>query len=1066
LRLDPGGTAVVTLVTAFAESRDEALAMADQFREASAATRAFELAWAHIQVEHRHHGVSEEAHLFQRLASHIIFAGSALRPDPSVLARDRLGQPELWRFGISGDRPIVLARIAGGGEVPLARQLVAAHGYLRPRGLEFDLVLLDEDAGGYLDELYRQLLEAVRAAGGAERIDQPGGIFVRRASQTSEDERLLLQAAARVVLVGERGPLAGQLDRTERHAPPPPRISPTREPGGWHDEPIEVPEGLLFSNGLGGFTPDGREYCVLVQGAPPQAGLNGPPGHMPPPITAPLPLALPPAPWVNVVANPTFGFVASEAGSGFTWAVNSQANRLTPWSNDPVSDPPGEVVYLRDEETGEVWSPTPLPVPSWQPVLVRHGQGYTVYERNSHGLSHELTLFVPPEDPVKLIRLKVQGTGEDRPRRLSATFYAEWVLGLNRDTAAMHVVTEVDTETGALLARNPFRTDFSGRVAFADVDRRPRAFTADRLGFLGRHGSLAFPAALSRQELAARTGAAIDPCAAIQVRFELRPGAATEIVFLIGEADDVESARSLVRRYREPGRVAQSLRDVQDGWDHRLGAVQVHTPDHALDLLANRWLLYQVLACRYWARSGFYQSGGAYGFRDQLQDVMALVHAAPDLTRAHILHAASHQFLEGDVQHWWHPPTGRGIRTRISDDPAWLPFVAGYYIEATGDASILDEPVDYLKAPPLKPEQEDDYGLAPPAGQPGPLYEHCLRGLDRVDRKGPYGLPLMGHGDWNDGMNRVGSGGKGESVWLAWFAITVFRQFAGLAEARGDADRAADLRRQADALATACEANAWDGAWYRRAYFDDSTPLGSASSPACQIDSLPQSWAVLSGGAEPDRARRAMEAVDARLVDRQGRLILLFTPPFDAEPIDPGYIKGYLPGIRENGGQYTHAAIWVVQAFAALGRGRLASKLLTILNPIRHAEDSQGVATYKVEPYVVAGDVYSRPPHVGRGGWTWYTGSASWLYRTILEAILGLHRHGDRLAINPSIPPDWPRYEIVYRFRSATYRIAVENPKGLESGTTTVWLDGQALTEPTIPMVDDGRSHEIRVEIS
>ncbi len=1065
-RLQPGGSVVVALTTAFAESRGEAMAMADQFREAGAATRAFELAWAQSQVEHRHHGTGADAHLFQRLASHIIFAGGALRAEPAVLARNHLGQTGLWRFGISGDRPIVLARINSADQLALVRQLLAAHAYLRLRGLEFDLVLLDEEPGSYLDELNRQILENVRAAGSLERIDQPGGVFVRKSSQMSEDERVLLQAAARVVLVGERGPLASQLDRTERYTPLPARLTATREPAAWPDEPVRLPDDLLFFNGLGGFTPDGREYCVLVQGSPPpERGRNGPPAqgvHHP---AATSQLRLPPAPWVNVVANPAFGFVASEAGSGFTWAVNSQANRLTPWSNDPVSDPPGEVIYLRDEETGEVWSPTPLPVPSAEPTLVRHGQGYTSYERNTHGLAHELTLFVPPEDPVKLIRLKVRNAG-DRPRRLSATFYAEWVLGLNRDASAMHVVTEVDAETGALLARNAFRTDFSARVAFADVDRRPRTVSADRLSFLGRHGSVANPAALGRLQLADREGAALDPCAALQTVLELPPGAEAEVVFLIGEADDADSARALARRYREPGRAAQALRDVKAGWDDRLGTVQVRTPDAALDLLANRWLLYQVLACRYWGRSGFYQSGGAFGFRDQLQDVMAMVHAAPEITRAHILHAASHQFLEGDVQHWWHPPVGRGIRTRISDDPAWLAFVVGYYIDATGDSAILDEPVDYLEAPPLKPEQEDDYGLAAVADTPGTLYEHCLRALDRVDHRGVHGLPLMGTGDWNDGMNRVGAGGKGESVWLAWFEIAGLRQFAAIVESRGDSDRAAVLRRRAVELAAACEANAWDGAWYRRAYFDDGTPLGSAKNTACQIDSLAQSWAVLSGAGDPERARRAMQSADEYLVDRDGRLILLFTPPFDAEPIDPGYIKGYLPGIRENGGQYTHATAWVVQAFAAIGQGRRAFELFDILNPIRHAQDPQGVERYKVEPYVVAGDVYSKPPHVGRGGWTWYTGSASWLYRTILEAILGLYRRGDRLIIDPRIPPDWRGFEITYRFRTTTYRIAVENPKGLESGTTAVWLDGQAQAEPLIPLADDGRSHEVRVVIA
>ena len=1063
-RIEPGGSAVMVLTTAFAESRAEALALADQFHDPGAASRAFELAWAHIQVEHRHRDRSGgDVHLFQRLVAHLVFASDALRADPAVLARNHLGQEALWRFGISGDRPIVLVRIAALDELPLARQLLEAHQYLRPRGLEFDLVLLDEELGSYLDELNHQLLEVVRAAGSLERLDQPGGVFLRKAAQMNEDEVVLLQAAARVVLVGERGSLASQLDRTERYAPLPGRLTLSREPGGWVDEPVRLPEGLLFFNELGGFSPDGREYCVLVQGPPPpDRGRNGPPAHH----QAVAHPKLPPAPWVNIIANPRFGCVVSEAGSGFTWAGNSQSNRLTPWSNDPVADPPGEVVYLRDESTGEVWSPTPLPVPSGQPTMVRHGQGYTVFERNTHGLNQELTVFVPLDDPIKLIRLRIRNAG-NRPRRLSATYYAEWVLGLTREGSAMHVVTEVDAETGALLARNAFRSDFAGRVAFADVDRRPRTLTADRLSFLGRHGSAANPAALKRLELSGRAGAALDPCATLQVAFELEPGAWTEVLFLLGEADGLDAVRDLVRHYREPGQAARALADVQARWDGLLGAVQVRTPDPALDLLANRWLLYQVLACRYWARSGFYQSGGAYGFRDQLQDVMALVHAAPEETRAHLLRAAARQFTEGDVQHWWHPPSGRGIRTRIADDPLWLPMVTSYYVTTTGDTSILDQSVPYLEGPPLKPGQDDNYGLPAVSEQAGSLLDHCLRALDRVARvgNGRHGLPLIGHGDWNDGMNRVGSQGQGESVWMAWFAIAVLDAFAELVEARGDAARAAGLRRRAESLRAAAEANAWDGAWYRRAYFDDGTPLGSAQDEACKIDSIVQSWAVLCGAADPARARRAMQAVHEHLVDHQGRLIRLFTPPFDDEPMDPGYIKGYLPGIRENGGQYTHAAAWVVRAVARLGQGRGARDLLELLNPIRHTEDAQGVDRYKVEPYVVAGDVYSRAPHVGRGGWTWYTGSAAWLYTTLLETVLGLHRRGDRLRLDPRIPPDWPRFEVVYRFRSATYRIAVENPQGLESRAATVWLDDQLQAEPIIPMADDGRIHEVRAVI-
>jgi cyclic beta-1,2-glucan synthetase len=1060
--IEPGGSAVLAFTTAFAESRAEALALADQFREAGAASRAFELAWAHSQVEHRHHDrTGEDARLFQRLASYVLFAGGTLRAEPTVLARNRLGQTDLWRFGISGDRPIVLARIAAADEIPLARQLLAAHEYLRLRGLEFDLVLLAEEPASYQDELNRQLLEQARTAGSLERIDQPGGVFVRNASQMTEDEKCLLEAAARVVLVGERGSLASQLDRTERYAPMPGRMTASHELGAWVDEPVRLPPNLLFFNGTGGFAPDGREYCALVGGpAPPEISRNGPLAD----IQAVRHPQFPPAPWANVVANPDFGFLVSEAGSGFTWAGNSQSSRLTPWSNDPVSDPPGEAVFLRDEETGEIWSPTPLPVFSLQPTLVRHGQGYSVFERNAYGLSHELTLLVPINDPIKLIRLRVRSRS-NRLRHLSATYYAEWVLGQCRDVAAMHVVTEVDPETGALLARNSFRMDFASRVAFADVDRRPRTLTADRVAFLGRHGSIAAPAGLSRRELPHRVGPALDPCAALQVVFDLQPDATIEIVFLLGEAADVDSARRLVRRYREPGQASRVLQDVRSHWDDLLGAVQVRTPDPALDLLANRWLLYQVLGCRLWARSGFYQSGGAYGFRDQLQDVMALVHAQPAATRAHLLRAAGRQFLEGDVQHWWHPPTGRGIRTRIADDPLWLPYVTSCYIAATGDTSVLDEPIPYLQAPLLRPDQEDDYGLPAVAAEGGSLYDHCLRAFEHVSRVGVHGLPLMQTGDWNDGMNRVGNQGKGESVWLAWFEIACINSFTELVDRRGDANHSAALRQRADALRSAVEAHGWDANWYRRAFFDDGSPLGSAKNAACRIDSIAQSWAVLSGAADRVRARQAMEAVNEHLVNREGQIIALFTPPFDDGPLDPGYIKGYLPGIRENGGQYTHAAIWIVQAFAALQQRRRAFDLLEILNPVRHAQDAKGVERYKVEPYVVAGDVYSRPPHVGRGGWTWYTGSASWFYRTIIEVILGLQRRGDRLIVDPRIPPEWPGSEIVYRFQSSTYQITVQNPHGLDSGAVIVWLDERRLCKPIIPLQDDGLCHQVRVVI-
>jgi len=1065
VRIEPGASAVVAFTTAVADSRDEALTLADHYRETAAVARAFELAWAHTQVEHRHRNWSaQDAHLFQRLASHILYAGAALRAEPAILAENRKGQAGLWPYGISGDRPILLAFIADFDEVSLAGQLLTAHTYLRLKGLDVDLVIL---AGGPAEEpgeIQQHLLDLVRGSDARDLLDHRGGVFVRKLAAIPDDDRVLLQSSARVVLHGDRGTLAGQLDRIERvrSLPEPFAATAATAAPSASPAPSEPPPsaGLAFANGIGGFTPDGLEYRITIPSAPqPDLRRNGKadPQNLPRPV-------LPPAPWVNVIANPGFGFIASEAGAGYSWAGNSQTNRLTPWSNDPVSDPPGEVVYLRDEETGEFWSPTPLPIPSSEPTVVRHGQGYIVYERRAGGVDHTLTLLAAPDDPVKVVHLRVANPG-DRPRKLSATFYAEWVLGTARDQAAMQVITAVDAETGAVLARNPSHPDYSTRVAFVDASRCARTATADRAEFLGRNGSTSAPAALGRVGLGGAFGPAMDPCAAIQVKFEVAARGEEEITFVLGEAPSVDEARRLMARHRDPARFEGTLAEVRSRWDRVLGAVQVETPDAAMDLVLNRWMLYQALSCRFWGRSATYQSGGAYGFRDQLQDSMALVYGAPAEAREQLLRAAARQFVEGDVQHWWHPPSGKGVRTRISDDLIWLPYVAAHYVATTGDAPVLDERVPFLEAPPLKPGQEDDYGQPAVSKQDGSLYDHCVRALDRGYHLGAHGLPLMGTGDWNDGMNRVAAEGRGESVWDGWFQVAALRHFAAIADVRGDSARASTCRDHAEALRAAIEAHAWDGRWYRRAYFDDGTPLGSSTNDECQIDSIAQSWAAISGVADPARVRQAMEEVDARLVREQDGVILLFTPPFDKGKLQPGYVKGYVPGVRENGGQYTHAATWVVLAAALQGRGRRAVELFDLLNPVNHATDPDSVARYKVEPYVVAADIYGRAPHTGRGGWTWYTGSASWLYRVGLEAILGFHLRGDRLAIDPRISGDWPGFTITYRHRSARYRIAVENPEGVEHGVRSATLDGQGVDPAAIPLLDDGRDHDVVVRM-
>jgi len=1071
-RLEAGGMVSLLLCTGVAQSRAEALALADHYRDGQAVARVFDLAWAHSQIELRHLQISTaEVHLFQRLATHLIYAAPALRARPEVLAANRQGQAGLWRYGISGDNPILLVRVASSNDLPLVRHLLLAHSYWHMKQFAVDLVILCEEPASYAEDLFHQMQEAVRSSHSSALADKPGGVFVRKASQMPEEDQILFQAAARVVLEGRRGSLSAQLaelvDRTTPTVPLPElftRKQRQRKTKGTSEPGVTLPPGLLFANGFGGFTPDGREYCIGVKKK--ERGVRDEKEPFSSlamrPFSLASPAALPPLPWINVVANPHCGFLVSESGLGCTWTGNSQQFRLTPWSNDPVSDPPSEVVYLRDEENGDVWTPTPRPLGLDAATLVRHGQGYTCFEQRSHGLVQEMRVFVAADDPIKIIAVRIWNPSR-RLRRLSAIYYAEWVLGVSRDQAPMNVRTQIDEISGALLASNPFAADFAEQVAFVDVNIRPRTLTGDRTEFLGRNGSVEAPAALGHAELSGRVGPGLDPCAAVQATIELPPGEEREFIFFLGSAANVSAVRDLLRRYKKTGQVRAAWDEVRRRWDRLLTAVQVQTPDPAVDVLINRWLVYQVLSCRLWGRSAFYQSSGAYGFRDQLQDVMALVYGAPEETRAHILRAASRQFVEGDVQHWWHPPSGKGVRTRITDDYLFLPFVVCHYVTVTGDMALLDEKVPFLSAPLLKPDQEEDYGQPESSSEPGTVYEHCVRALKNGLRFGAHGLPLMGAGDWNDGMNKVGIKGKGESVWNGWFLLACLRRFAELADARGDTAWAETCREQAERLRIAIEEHAWDGGWYRRAYFDDGTPLGSAQNDECQIDSIVQSWAVISGAADPERARRAMAAVEEKLVRRDPGLILLLTPPFDKGRLQPGYIKGYVPGIRENGGQYTHASTWTIEAAARLGQGSRAKEYFDLLSPIKHTRTPEQVERYKVEPYVVVADIYSEPPHTGRGGWTWYTGSAGWLYRVMLEWVLGFHLRGDYLRIEPCIPQAWPSFTVTYRYRSATYRIHVENPQGVEHGVAEVHVDGQRQEGHEVALRDDGQPHEVRV---
>jgi cyclic beta-1,2-glucan synthetase len=1033
----------MTFTTLVGDSRESVEELANKYHHLAAFERASALAWTHAHVQLHHLRTKpDEALLFQNLANRLLYADTSLRPAGKFLQMNILNVTALWRYGISGDRPIILVRITEPEDRNLVEQLLRAHEYWRMKGLAVDLIILNEKESSYVEDLQTLLESMVReiqALSSPNGHEIHGSIFVLRLDQLSAEDRLLLQAAARAVLVSNRGTLAEQL---LRHPKPTadfaiPKILP--KPGTNYPA-LSVPK-LEFFNGLGGFSDDGREYVIVLD--------NG---------------QWTPAPWINVIANAEFGFTVSELGSGCTWCGNSRENQLTPWSNDPVSDAPGEIFYIRDDETNALWSPTALPIRiDNASYVIHHGQGYSRFEHASHGIHSELLQFVSPDDPIKISALTLTNHSS-RSRRLSVTAYVEWVLGASRGVTASHIITELDPLTGAVFAYNPWDAEFGQRIAFADLCDVQNSYTGNRAEFIGRNGSLDAPYGLLKAKtLKSRIGAALDPCAALQTSIELAPNAHIEIVFLLGQGNDRAHASELVQRYRTIP-VATTFAQVKQSWAKILQKVQVTTPDRELDILLNGWLLYQTLSCRMWARAGFYQVGGAFGFRDQLQDSMALVVTRPDLTRAHLLRAAARQFAEGDVQHWWHPPTGRGVRTHFSDDRIWLPYVLDHYLKVTGDTAVLDELLPFLEGIALTPEQEDAYFEPTLSTQQGNLFEHCARALDVSLTTGVHGLPLMGSGDWNDGMNRVGNQGKGESVWLAWFLITTLSEFAALAENRGESERAQRWREHTAQLKTALEAQAWDGAWYRRAYFDDGAPLGSAANAECRIDSIAQSWAVMSGVADNERARRAMNSVQEYLVRDGDELILLFTPPFDKTERDPGYIKSYPPGVRENGGQYTHAAIWTVIAYALLGDGDQAVELLRMLNPIKRTSTRTGVYAYKVEPYVLAADIYAEPPHVRRGGWTWYTGAAGWYYRTGLEFILGLQVRNGTLMFNPCVPKTWRSYTMVYQHESSRYEISVENPNGIMRGIALIELDGELQPNNLgIRLQNDGQVHQVRV---
>lgn len=1045
VRIEPGATATITYSTIMSSNREEIIALADKFHEASSYERTSNLAWTEAQIKLHYLGIDHsEAILFQQLANRVLFLDSSLRVSSDILKRNNRNATNLWAYGISGDHPIVLVRIDDIEQRSLVRQLLRAHEYWGTKRLVVDLIILNEKASSYSQELHNDLEAMINDSAltsGSYLPQSKGKVFLLRSDIIPVEDRNLLQTAARAILVGQQGNLAEQVKRmVGKLETTGSSVTVQTTPAKDSQKPLTIP-ALHLDNQFGGFTDDGREYVIHLKKD-----------------------ECTPAPWINVISNPQFGFHVSERGAGSTWSLNSRENQITPWSNDPVSDPTGECFYIVDQDSKELWSPTmaPIRVPNAE-YLTRHGQGYSEFEVRHAGIKSTLTQFVHKNLSLKISKLVLKNESSGK-RNLLITSYVEWVLGFSRTVSGAYIVTDYDRESDTVIAYNPWSHEFSTRLSFVKFIGGNDSWTGKRTEFIGRNSSLARPHAfLKDAPLSKRVGAGMDSCAALNKQISIPAGEEVTVVFILGQANDRQGVIDLAQ-VANVKNVDELLNDVKAEWDNILGKVQVETPDPSMNIMLNRWLLYQTTACRLWSRSAFYQAGGAFGFRDQLQDSMALIWTKPEMIRAQILRASGRQFLEGDVQHWWHMPTGRGVRTHFSDDLLWLPYVVSYYLNRSEDFSVLDEEMPFLKGPLLRQDQEDSYYTPETTSEKASVYEHCARALDKSLAVGAHGLPLMGGGDWNDGMNRVGHEGKGESVWLAWFLIANLRDFSVIAKKRGEYERAAAWEAHGEKLKLAIEENAWDGQWYRRAYYDDGTPLGSVGSEECQIDSLAQTWGVISKAGDKEKMELAMASVEKHLVKNDDKMILLFTPPFDKSPHDPGYIKGYIPGVRENGGQYSHAAIWCILAYAGLDNGKRAVELFSLINPVNHSLTREDALSYKVEPYVIAADVYSVSPNVGRGGWTWYTGSSGWLYTVGVEAILGLKISGNTLRLEPKIHPDWKSYKISYRYLKTTFDIEIKNPKGLAHGKIMMSMEGGS-PKDFIELFDDGKKHKVVAEL-
>ena len=1038
----------VSFITGYCLTRSAVQKLSFELRKTLWSEDIFRQALTSSRLEMKYLNInSQQLNAIQSLVGPLFYPTRAYRDQQDSIIRNVRGQNSLWRFGISGDYPIILLRVKGTGDLPVIRDVLLAYEFLQLQTVHVDLIIVNEEEEGYSQALQQAIMELTGTLKVYNSISQKPSLFILRRFLISAEESDLLSTVARIVIRRQTGIYIprSEISAVGKDQSLQSILLPAGDSivtGGSTDSSFMPPVSLEYFNGLGGFASDGREYEMWLG-----AGRKTP------------------APWINVIAGESFGFHISETGAGYTWAVNSRENKLTNWSNDPTLDPASEAVYIKDHENGAITSPASLRPGRGQGYQVRHGFGYSVFSHAELELEQSMTVFAAVDDPVKIWLINIRDhSGHNR--KLSVTLYAEWVLGNLREQTAPYIVTQYDPLPGIFSAKNVCAESGQQHPAFLFSSESVTSYTGERKGFLGVGRSICYPSGLAEKQLSGETGACYDPCGVIQMEFSLAAGTGMTIVLGLGQADNYDKVHALVQKYQSLQAARNELDRVHDYWNRTLSRVHIRTPDRAMDILHNGWLVYQIISCRLHARSAFYQCGGAFGFRDQLQDALSLLDVDPGFAQRQILLCCAHQFVEGDVQHWWQPDTGIGVRTRISDDLLWLPCVLAAYVEHTGKSDILHENVSYIQGDILEAGQAEKMFLPHQSDKAENVYQHCLRAIERAGQFGVNGLPLMGAGDWNDGMNRVGIEGKGESIWLGWFYYYVVKKFSFVCLQMNDQESFDQLISLAESVRTQIEKTAWDGRWYLRGFFDNGSPLGSRSNEECQIDSISQSWAVLSGGGDPNRTAMALDSAKHYLVHQDAGVIQLLTPPFNKSLPDPGYIKGYYPGIRENGGQYTHAALWLAMANAKAGRGTDAFELLKMLNPILITSTVKDIARYEKEPYVMSADVYMGDPYTGKSGWSWYTGSAGWMYQALLHSFLGINRRGERLHIEPAFPAVYHSWQIDYYYGETLYRVRFVNDSGHGTHIAALTVDGVSAAGGSFIMHDDMSVHEVEVTLS